>query len=239
MLARSGAHPIVTKALSPSPASSQRGRLLHPVEATALVTLRPMTRDELARLAQALKAGGMVDLTPARFMLSHRDATTVASGSFDPVQATLVAAPRGNHDPGASAESDLENALTAARARGAALKDEVLGDPEMLSTAAMAERLGMSEEGVRLKRKRHEILGLEFAKRGIRYPRWQVLPNAQMLPALPRLFDILGPDPWRLYRFLLQHHAEVGGKRALDALMHGRSDDVLAAAQNSAAGAFS
>lgn len=40
----------------------------------------------------------------------------------------------------------------------------------MLNTAAIANLLGMSEEGVGLKRKRHEILGLEPAKRGIRYP---------------------------------------------------------------------
>jgi hypothetical protein len=41
----------------------------------------------------------------------------------------------------------------------------------------------MSEEGIRVKRKLHEILGLEFAKRGIRYPGWQVLPDRRLLPA--------------------------------------------------------
>ncbi len=198
-----------------------------------------MTRDELARVAQVLKAGGVAELKPARVMLSQRDAKTVASGSFNPIDVTLVAAPRPDPAPLTDPETDFAQALTAARARGAARKEKLLADPEMLSTAAMAGRLGMSEEGVRLKRKRHEVLGLEFAKRGIRYPSWQLLPNAQLLPALPRLFDILGPDPWRLYRFLLQHHAEAGGARALDALGRGRSDAVLAAAQNSAAGAFS
>ena len=230
---------MMTKVSSSSLAASQRRRHVPPVEATALVALRPMTRDELSRVAQVLKAGGVAELKPARVMLSQRDAKTVASGSFNPVDVTLVAAPRPNPAPVTDPETDLEHALTAARTRGAALKDELLADPEMLSTAAMAGRLGMSEEGVRLKRKRHEILGLEFAKRGIRYPSWQLLPNAQLLPTLPRLFDILGPDPWRLYRFLLQHHAEAGGAQALDALKRGRSDAVLAAAQNSAAGAFS
>ena len=198
-----------------------------------------MTRDELSRVAQVLKAGGMAELKPARVILSQRDAKTVASGSFTPVDVTLVATPRPDPALIADPETDLEQALTEARARGATLKEDLLADPAMLSTAAMAGQLGMSEEGVRLKRKRHEILGLEFAKRGIRYPSWQLLPNAQLLPALPRLFDILGPDPWRLYRFLLQHHAEAGGARALDALKRGRSDAVLVAAQNVAAGAFS
>ena len=229
----------MTKVSSSSPAASQRGRQLPPVEATALVALRPMARDELSRVAQVLKEGGMAELKPARVRLSQRDARTLASGSFSPVDVTVVTAPRPDAAPMTDPETDLNEALTAARARGAAFKAELLTDPDMLSTAAIAERLGMSEEGVRLKRKRHEILGLEFAKRGIRYPSWQLLPNAQLLPALPRLFDILGPDPWRLYRFLLQHHAEASGARALDALKRGRSDAVLAAAQNIAAGAFS
>jgi hypothetical protein len=50
----------------------------------------------------------------------------------------------------------------------------------MLSTAEMADRLGMSEEGMRLKRKRHDLLGLEFAKRSIRYPSWQVIEGRQL-----------------------------------------------------------
>lgn len=225
------------KATSSSPTASRRGSQPHPVEATALVALRPMSRDELTRVAQVLKAGGMTDLTPARVMLSQHDAKTVASGHFDPVAATLVVTR--DRAVNAGADTELAEALTAARTRGVALKTALAHDPEMLSTAAMAERLGMSEEGVRLKRKRHEILGLEFAKRGIRYPSWQLLPDAQLLPALPRLFEVLGPDPWRLYRFLLQHHAELGGARAVDALKRGRPDDVLAAAQNTAAGAFS
>jgi hypothetical protein len=108
----------------------------------------------------------------------------------------------------------------------------------MLTTAAMAELLGMSEEGVRLKRNRHEILGLVSAKRGIRYPAWQVLEGRRLLPALPRLFAVLGDDPWRLFRFLQQHHSELGGARALDSLRDGLVEGVLAAAENTATGAF-
>jgi len=138
-----------------------------------------------------------------------------------------------------SPDATLTEALAAARARGAAAEKELLADPEMLNTAAIANLLGMSEEGVRLKRKRHEILGLESAKRGIRYPTWQIMEGRQLLPALPRLFAMLGDDPWRLFRFLKQHHGELGGDRALDALRHGKVDGVLAAAENTATGAFS
>ncbi len=132
----------------------------------------------------------------------------------------------------------LSEAIDAARAQGDALKEELRADPDMLNTASMAERLGMSEEGVRLKRKRHEILGLEFANRGIRHPGWQVLPDRQLLPALPRLFALLGDDPWRLLRFLQQHHSELGGQRAFEALRRGRVEAVLAIAENAASGAF-
>jgi len=65
------------------------------------------------------------------------------------------------------------------------MKRDLHSDPDMLSTAGLAELLGMSEEGVRLKRKRHEILGLEFAKRGIRYPAWQILEDRWLLPGGP------------------------------------------------------
>jgi hypothetical protein len=133
----------------------------------------------------------------------------------------------------------LTQALDAAKARGRVFKREHLADPDMLSAADMARRLGMSEEGVRLKRKRHEVLGLELAKCGIRYPAWQILENQQLLPMLPRLFDILGDSPWTIYCFLLQHHAELGGDRALDALQRGRADRVIAAAVNVVGGAYS
>ena len=197
-----------------------------------------MTRDDLARATQALAAEGFADLKPARVVLSRRGANTVAAGGGDPVRARLVAAGTLGHAADAGGDAPLQHALAAARARGAALQDALLAGPDMLSTAGMAGRLGMSEEGIRLKRKRHEVLGLAFAKRGIRYPSWQVLADRQLLPALPRLFAILGDEPWRLYRFLLQHHAELGGGRALEALQRGRCDSVLAAAENSAAGAF-
>ena len=49
---------------------------------------------------------------------------------------------------------------------------------------------------------------------------------------------LLGDDPWRLLRFLQQHHSELGGTRAVDALREGRIDQVLAAAENIATGAF-
>lgn len=224
------------KALSvpPSPAAgARRGKL---VEATALLALRPLSAGELQRVSRVLAAEGIADLHATRVRLTTRDARAVRHGETDPISATIVPG-----DPSALAphQNDaLAEALNAARVRGEALKEELLADPEMLNTAGMAARLGMSEEGIRLKRRRHEVLGLQFAKRGIRYPGWQVLPDRQLLPALPRLFAVLGDDPWRLFRFLRQRHGELGGERAFEALRRGRIEAVLAAAENAASGAF-
>ncbi len=213
----------------PSPLAAPRRR--KPVEVTGLLAQRSLSVGEIERVSRVLAAEGFADLVPARI--------TIAPASLDaaaPVSATIL--PDDRHRATPDAETTLADALATARARGAALQDELLGGPDMLSTAEMADRLGMSEEGIRQKRKRHEVLGLQFARRGLRYPAWQILPDRQLLPALPRLFALLGDDPWRLFRFLLQHHGELAGKRAVDALRHGRLDAVLAVAENAARGAF-
>jgi hypothetical protein len=184
-----------------------------------------------------LAAEGLGDWRPTRITITPDDAKAVASDDQRVVPASIARdrdpPPEAPHNP----HGALAEALVAARSRGAAVKEASLAGPDMLNTAAIADLLGMSEEGVRLKRKRHEILGLEFAKRGIRYPAWQVLEGRQLLPALPRLFAMLGDDPFRLFRFLQQHHSELGGARALDALRQGRIEGVLAAAENIATGA--
>lgn len=220
--------------LAVSGRSRQRTRAS--VEATVLMALRPLSRSELARVTRALAIEGLKDLKPATVLLSRADAERVAAGRGGAVKAKITSS---TNAPASEAAATLRRALRDARARGATLQEELLADPEMLSTAAMADRLGMSEEGVRLKRKRHELLGLEFAKRGIRYPSWQVIEHRQLIRDLPRVFAILGDNSWRIYRFLLQQHAELGGRRAVDELKRGRIEDVLAAAQNTATGAFS
>jgi hypothetical protein len=208
------------------------------VEGTALVSLHTIAASDLSRIARAMNKVGLGDVRPAKIILSRSAAGRVASGRPATVQATIIAGEIAEVSVEETPQHDLVRALNTAKSRGDALKQDLLADHDMLSTAEMARRLHMSEEGVRLKRKRHEVLGLELAKRGIRYPAWQVLEHHQLLPGLPRLFDILGGDPWTIYRILLQHHAELGGARALDALRQGRIDAVIAAAENIAGGAF-
>lgn len=133
---------------------------------------------------------------------------------------------------------DLDAALGEARARGAVRAAEILSGPEMLTADEFAAAIGASRETIHQKRKRHEVLGLEGAKRGVRFPEWQLNADGSLLPGLPRLFEAVGEHPWAVYRFLLQRHPELDGMTALAALREGRVDAVLATAENVGQGAF-
>ena len=135
-------------------------------------------------------------------------------------------------------EDDLDRALDAARVRGRLRASEILGGEEMLSADDFAELIGVSRVTVNAKRQRHEVLALEGAKRGFRFPAWQVDENGKPFAVLPRLFELLGDSPWTVYRFLVQHHPELDGARAQDFLRRGRSAAVIEAAESVAQGAF-
>ena len=132
----------------------------------------------------------------------------------------------------------LDTALAAARTRGAARVADILNNKEMLTADAFAEEIGATRETVHKKRRRHEVLGLEGPKRGVRFPKWQLSQSGELLPSLPLLFRALGGHPWAVYRFLLQEHPELDGSTALEALRRGRIEDVIAVADTIGAGTF-
>jgi DNA-binding transcriptional regulator YiaG len=135
-------------------------------------------------------------------------------------------------------EDEFKGALAEAFERGEHLATKILRQPEMLTATAFAKSLDLSRETVRQKVQKHEVLALKGAKQGHRFPRWQITSDGGLLPRLAELFDRLGGNAWTVYRFLLQHHPELDGKTALEALKVGRAEEVLAAAQN-AGSAFS
>jgi hypothetical protein len=141
-------------------------------------------------------------------------------------------------DPDEGAADDLDAALAEARERGVSRAALILARRDMLSASEFAKFIGVSREAVRGKHQRHEVLGLKGAKRGLRFPKWQVTSDGGLLPEFPRLFDLLGGDSWTVYRFLTQHHPELEGDTALSALQRGKISQVLVAAENTA-GAFS
>jgi hypothetical protein len=118
--------------------------------------------------------------------------------------------------------NDFDAALAEAQERGVSRAVEILSGREMLSAADFAKYIGVSREAVRAKHQRDEILGIRGAKRGLRFPKWQVTPNGKLLPDLPQLFKLLGGDSWTVYRFLIQHHPELEGDTALSALLRGK-----------------
>lgn len=136
------------------------------------------------------------------------------------------------------ADDDLEAALQAARARGRLRAADVLAEEDMLGADAFAELLGVSRVTVNAKRQRHEVLALDGARRGYRFPAWQLDQNGKPFAAIPHLFARFGDSPWTVYRFLIQRHAELEGATALEALRHGRTEQVLEAADSVATGAF-
>jgi DNA-binding Lrp family transcriptional regulator len=158
-----------------------------------------------------------------------------------PLDYTIRVSPDGDAKPVAApiTESDaLETALAAARERGQVKVAEILKGDDMLTASDFGSLIGASHETVNVKRGRGEVLGLQGATRAVRYPRWQVTDAGLPLPGLPKLFEILGRQPWTVYRFLRTAHAELGGQTALDALKAGQQEAVLGVAQNQMSGVF-
>lgn len=161
------------------------------------------------------------------------------TGQFETV--TFRISPDGEAEPvveAAPTGDALDVALATAKARGQVKVAHILKGEDMLTARDFAQLIGASHETVNTKRKTGEVLGLEGATRGVKYPRWQVTDAGLPLPGLTDLFAALGRQPWAVYRFLRTAHAELGGRTALDALKAGQVDAVLGAARNQAAGVF-
>lgn len=131
----------------------------------------------------------------------------------------------------------LERALEAARERGRVRAAEVLGGDDMLSADAFAKLLGTTRMTVNTKRQNGQLLGLDGAKRGFRFPEWQVGAEGKPYPELQALHERLG-GPWALYRFLVQPHGELDGLTGREALERGRGGEALEAAESIARGDF-
>jgi hypothetical protein len=210
------------------------------------------------RVARVLAAGRVSEGTPSpgeRWKAAHTVEVKGVLSGFDravleakrsgkPFQMTVVVEPYAASPKivvekvPSRADDGLDAALAAAKTRGAARVADILNSKDMLTADAFAEEIGATRETVHKKRRRHEVLGLEGPKRGVRFPKWQLSQSGELLPSLPLLFQTLGGHPWAVYRFLLQGHAELGGRSALDALRRGRIEDVIAVAETISSGAF-
>lgn len=162
---------------------------------------------------------------PVRFVV---DVTPSGEQKITPVEDEAKEAPADAHRAG----SDLPAALAAARERGRLRVAEILGGPDMLNADEFANLIGTSRMTVNAKRQKHQVLGLEGAKRGFRFPKWQIGDDGRPFPALPALFDRFEGSPWAVYRFLVQHHPELNGRTGREALRHGDDAAVIAASES-------
>ena len=195
-------------------------------------------------VAEMLASKGRAQRIISKMILGYADVAAKAKKTGRPYVISYRVTPDGKAEPMAQALAEthsadpLASALARAKARGATKAFDILKTADMLTARDFGPLIGASHETVNTKRKRHEILGLAGATRGIKYPRWQVTDAGMPLPGLARLFGVLGEQPWTVYRFLRTTHAELGGKTALDALKAGQIDAVVGVAENQAAGAF-
>lgn len=132
---------------------------------------------------------------------------------------------------------ELRRALEAARERGRLRAAEILSGEDMLSAEDFAKLLGTTRVTVNTKRQNGQLLGLDGARRGFRFPVWQLNREGKPYPELASLRERLG-GPWALYRFLVQSHDALGGLTGREALEQGRSKAVLVAAEGIARGDF-
>jgi hypothetical protein len=91
---------------------------------------------------------------------------------------------------------------------------------------------------VNTKRQSNQLLALDGAKRGYRFPAWQVGDDGKPFAALPGLFERLGGGAWAVYRFLVQHHPELEGLTGREALRRGRTASALDVAESISRGTF-
>lgn len=136
------------------------------------------------------------------------------------------------------APDDLDSALGEARARGRSRAAEILAGEDMLSADQFAALLGTTRMTVNTRRQNQQVLGLDGAKRGFRFPAWQVGDDGKPFPALAELFERLSGGPWTVYRFLMQRHPELEGLTGREALRRGKAEQALEVADAIAQGTF-
>lgn len=207
------------------------------VHADDEVTEVPVSKVRYGRIANK-------GATLSKVIANYADTAAKAKRTGKAFLVTYKVSPTGTievvHEaPAEKSASSLDAAIVRAKRRGAAKVADILKSADMLTARAFGQMIDASHETVNAKRKRHEVLGLQGSKRGLRYPRWQVTADGRELPGLPKVFEVLGDQPWTVFRFLRASHPELGGQTALDALKAGKVEAVVDVAKSHAGGAFS
>jgi hypothetical protein len=116
--------------------------------------------------------------------------------------------------------------------------DTALDLAKTLSATEIAARLHTTRVTVNAWRKEGRLLGVQGAKRGVRYPAEQIGPNFVPLPVLD-IIKALDDDHWAAWRFLADPVHELGGDIGFELLKAGKLDELKSVLEGRAYGAFS
>lgn len=114
-----------------------------------------------------------------------------------------------------------QSPLIRARLRGAQRRLELLeAEGGWIGAGEASSRIGKSRDALEKRRSRGTVLALPRSGKYV-YPVWQFDEESRD-GLLPGLRDVLAnfavASPWMQLEFLLAHHEELGGRRAVDAL---------------------
>lgn len=223
----------VTKA---SPAT--RRRTASTKSRKSLVAEKVRDREVMRKLIKQYKDAMRQSRRIGRAMSFRVD---VGPEADEPVVSPIEVAPASEAFPVESAgepSPELQAALKAARLRGRVLAADVLGGDDMLNADAFAKLIGTTRATVNAKRQNGQLIGLDGAKRGFRFPTWQLDSDGRPYAAIPQLFERLGKNSWAVYRFLTSPHNELNGRTGLDVLRSGEPGSALDVAESISRGDF-
>ena len=123
---------------------------------------------------------------------------------------------------------ELDQAIRAAEARGTAAAKSILDYAEMLSTAEIAERVGISRQAVAKRRDAGTVLALKAGPKALKYPDWQILPTGEVAPGIEDVLLRLEGDVWTAYRLLKETAPDVTDRPLYELLRAGDVETVLA-----------
>ena len=107
--------------------------------------------------------------------------------------------------------------VTPSEAKAKAVSD-LLRQPDMLSSAKFANKLNVSRQQLNEWRKLGKVLAIEGAKRGFRYPAWQLDKDGMVFPGVGEILAAFDGRHLAAYRFLTSPLETLNGKAPLTLL---------------------
>lgn len=127
--------------------------------------------------------------------------------------------------------ADPEQTLAIARVRGLEARQQLLdAEGGAWPVDQVASHLSVSRQSVDKRRKVGKLLALTVGRRGYLYPSWQFARHGVLSGLETILRALAANDPWAQVIFMLSPSDRVGNQRPLDALRHGKVEEVKVAA---------